>query len=57
MSEQAILRRLRTVDRLRELCLALMKAKRVPDEEMRAAENGTQDQDQATAEPPRESNE
>lgn len=28
MSEQAILRRLRTVDRLRELCLELMKAKK-----------------------------
>lgn len=32
MSEQAILRRLKTVDRLRELCLALMKAKKVSDE-------------------------
>ncbi len=29
MSEQAVLRRLRTVDRLRELCLTLMKAKEV----------------------------
>lgn len=28
MSEQAILQRLRTVDRLRELCLSLMKAKK-----------------------------
>ena len=28
MSEAAILRRLRTVDRLRELCLALMKIKK-----------------------------
>lgn len=31
MSEQAILRRLRTVDRLRELCLSLMKAKKEAD--------------------------
>jgi hypothetical protein len=29
MSEQAVLRRLRTVDRLRKLCLTLMKAKQV----------------------------
>lgn len=33
MSEQAILRRLKTVDRLRELCLSLMKAKHLTDEE------------------------
>jgi hypothetical protein len=32
MSEQAILRRLKTVDRLRALCLSLMKAKRDSDE-------------------------
>jgi hypothetical protein len=32
MSEQAILRRLKTVDHLRELCLSLMKAKKVSDE-------------------------
>lgn len=32
MSEQAILRRLKTVDQLRELCLSLMKAKRDSDE-------------------------
>jgi hypothetical protein len=56
MSEQAILRRLRTVDRLRDLCLALMKAKKVSDKKMIAVENGTQDQDQATTEPPQESN-
>ena len=31
MSEQAILRRLRTVDRLRELCLSLRKAKKDSD--------------------------
>ena len=35
MSEEAILRRLKTVDRLRELCLALMKAKKVGDENNR----------------------
>jgi hypothetical protein len=28
MSEQAILRRLKTVDQLREVCLSLMKAKK-----------------------------
>ncbi len=33
MSEKAILRRLKTVDQLRELCLSLMKAKKVSDEE------------------------
>ncbi len=33
MSEQAILRRLKTVDRLRELCLALTKAKFLTKEE------------------------
>lgn len=32
MSEEAILRRLRTVDRLRELSLSLMKAKKLSDE-------------------------
>ena len=32
MSEQAVLRRLKTVDRLRELCLSLMKAKKASDE-------------------------
>ena len=32
MSEQAILRRLKTVDQLRTLCLSLMKAKKVSDE-------------------------
>lgn len=32
MSEAAILRRLKTVDQLRELCLSLMKAKKVSDE-------------------------
>ena len=31
MSEQAILRRLKTVDQLRELCLSLMKAKKDSD--------------------------
>ncbi len=32
MSEKAILRRLKTVDQLRELCLSLMKAKKISDE-------------------------
>ena len=32
MSEVAILRRLKTVDKLRTLCLSLMKAKKVSDE-------------------------
>ena len=32
MSEAAILRRLKTVDQLRELCLSLMKAKKASDE-------------------------
>lgn len=32
MSEETILRRLRTVDRLREPSLSLMKAKKVSDE-------------------------
>jgi hypothetical protein len=32
MSEEAILRRLKTVDQLRELCLSLMKAKKESDE-------------------------
>ena len=37
MSEAAILRRLKTVDQLRELCLSLMKAKKESDE--KAKEN------------------
>lgn len=36
MSEQAILRRLKTVDRLRELCLVLMKAKKGNNENANA---------------------
>ena len=32
MSETAVLRRLKTVDQLRELCLSLMKAKKDSDE-------------------------
>ncbi|HEX8396858.1 MAG TPA: hypothetical protein VF644_05495 [Pyrinomonadaceae bacterium] len=32
MSEAAILRRLKQVDQLRELCLSLMKAKKIHDE-------------------------
>lgn len=31
MSEQAVLSRLRTVDKLRCLCLKLMKAEKIPD--------------------------
>ena len=38
MSEQAILRRLKTVDQLRELCLSLMKAKKESDEKKKKAE-------------------
>jgi len=34
MSEAAILRRLKTVDQLRELCLSLMKAKKDSDEKL-----------------------
>ena len=41
MSEQAILRRLKTVDRLRELCLALMKARKVADEQIHAVKKNT----------------
>lgn len=33
MSEQAVLRRLKKVDQLRELCLVLMKAKKLTPEE------------------------
>jgi hypothetical protein len=36
MSEEAILRRLKTVDRLRELCLSLMKAKKESDGKKKA---------------------
>lgn len=32
MSEQAILRRLKTVDQLRDLCLSLTRAKKLSDE-------------------------
>ncbi len=32
MSEEAILRRMKTVDQLRELCLSLMDAKKKSDE-------------------------
>lgn len=35
MSEAAILRRLKTVDQLRELSLSLMKAKKDSDEKLR----------------------
>ena len=36
MSEKAVLRRLKQVDQLRELCLSLMKAKRLSDEKKKA---------------------
>jgi hypothetical protein len=38
MSEAAILRRLKTVDELRTLCLSLMKAKKVSDEKKKLEE-------------------
>ena len=38
MSEEAILRRLKTVDQLRTLCLSLMKAKKESDEKKKKAE-------------------
>lgn len=38
MSEAAIIRRLKTVDRLRELCLSLMKAKKESDTKKQKAE-------------------
>ena len=41
MSEQAILRRLKTVDQLRELCLSLMKAKKLSDEKSKLAKKPT----------------
>ncbi|MGI8641272.1 MAG: hypothetical protein ACR2MG_15155 [Pyrinomonadaceae bacterium] len=41
MSEKAILRRLKTVDQLRELCLSLMKAKKVSDEKSDLAKKTT----------------
>jgi hypothetical protein len=41
MSEKAILSRLRQVDKLRTLCLALMKAKRVEKEVIRVKNNNS----------------
>ena len=41
MSEKAILRRLKTVDQLRELCLSLMKAKKTSDEKSKLVEDAT----------------
>jgi hypothetical protein len=38
MSGTAILRRLKTVDRLRELCLSLMKAKKATDEKSKTVQ-------------------
>lgn len=37
MSEAAILRRLKQVDQLRDLCLSLMKAKKIHDEKSKNA--------------------
>ncbi len=47
MSSEAITRRLRRVDQLRELSLSLMKAKKVSDEK---AENNKQTEKQKKAE-------
>jgi hypothetical protein len=41
MSEEAILRRLKTVDQLRELCLSLMKAKKESEEKAQLAKKST----------------
>jgi hypothetical protein len=41
MSEAAILRRLKTVDQLRELCLSLMRAKKLSDEKAKSAKEQT----------------
>lgn len=38
MSEEAVLRRLKQVDELRELCLSLMKAKKESDEKKSESE-------------------
>lgn len=38
MSSEAITRRLKTVDQLRELCLSLMKAKKESDEKKKLTE-------------------
>lgn len=38
MSEAAILRRLKTVDQLRTLCLSLMRAKKESDDKKKKAE-------------------
>lgn len=35
MSSEAVIRRLKTVDQLRELCLSLMKAKKISDEKVK----------------------
>ena len=52
MSEKAILRRLKTVDQLRELCLSLMKAKRVSDAKSKLDENPTVKKTSDTEKPP-----
>jgi len=45
MSEKAILQRLRTVDRLRELCLALMKVKKSNDRQKAESDGPKNNQD------------
>jgi len=42
MSEKAILRRLKTVDQLQELCLLLMKAKKISDKKLKRINKRTQ---------------
>lgn len=43
MSEAAILRRLKTVDQLRTLCLSLMKAKKESDEKKKKEEKAKEE--------------
>lgn len=45
MSEAAILRRLKQVDQLRELCLSLMKAKKEHDKKIKNADLQAEKQD------------
>lgn len=47
MSDQAITRRLRQVDQLRELCLSLMKAKKLSDEKAAKERAEQNEQEQA----------
>jgi len=45
MSGEAITRRLRQTDQLRELCLSLMKAKKMSDEKKKLANNKSEKKD------------